>query len=615
MSQIRLLAKLAALLAVTCLVPMPSAGQSPATGDATFRTLWADRDLQGLWYAMTNVRSGARAQQRAEQGDREREAPDARAEAALAGRVTSTAEGPMEGVVITAKRAGSNISVSVVTDADGWYRFPADRLEAGPHALSIRAVGYVLAEQRTADLMASRTTRVDLTLRKVQDVALQLTNAEWLESIPGTQAQKRMFESCVRCHTIDRVMQSRYDADQWLEVLERMDGYVTSAFPGNPQRLPAGRVTPFAERSAQRRAARRRQAEYLASINLSSGARGYALETFLRPTGRSTQVIITEYDLPDRSRAPHDAEVGPDGMVWYPDFGQQYLGKLDPRTGEVTEYEVPEARPGNPTGILALRLDRDGNPWGGNMFQGSIFKFDRQTATFEVWKVPDELEQPHGPHGTRIHQVNHAAPESSHVDGKVWLQNRAIAGVHRLDLETGEFESFEPFFDSTRPSHNLYGIKPDSHNNLWFMDFTNEHIGRIDARTGDIELYETPTRGSRPRRGTVDSNDRVWYAGFGASVIGMFDPQNEEFREWFPPTPRTKPYDVAVDKNGDVWTGSMFTDRVVRLVPETGEFIEYLLPRQGVNIRRVFVDDSTTPVTFWIGSNHGASLIALQPLD
>ena len=540
---------------------------------------------------------------------------DGQAEVALAGQVTSQADGPMEGVVVTAKREASTIAVSVVSDADGRYRFPADRLEAGPHALSIRAVGYDLDGPRTVEVGASGATTVDLTLRPTLDVEAQLTNAEWLESIPGTDSQKGMFDSCVRCHTIDRVMRSRYDAETWLQVLERMDGYVTSAFPGNPQRLPAGRVTPFAERSEQRQAARRRQADYLASINLSAGTRKYALETFPRPTGRSTRVVITEYDLPDKSRAPHDAEVDADGMVWYPDFGQQYLGRLDPRTGEVTEYQVPEARPGNPTGILALRLDRDGNPWGGNMFQGSIFKFDRQTETFQVWKVPDELEQPRGAHGTRVHQVNHAAPESSHVDGKVWLQNRSIAGVHRLDLATGEFETFEPFLGSARRSHNLYGISPDSQNNLWFMDFSNEHIGRIDARTGDITLHETPTLGSRPRRGTVDAHDRVWYAGFGASVIGMFDPRTEEFQEWRPPTPRTKPYDVAVDRNGDVWTGSMFTDRVVRLIPDTGEFIEYLLPRKGVNIRRVFVDDSTTPVTFWIGSNHGASIIALQAVD
>ena len=187
------------------------------------------------------------------------------------------------------------------------------------------------------------------------------------------------------------------------------------------------------------------------------------------------------------------------------------------------------------------------------MFQGSIFKFDRHTEEFQVWRVPDELEQPKGRHGTRLFQINHAAPESSHVDGKVWLQNRSIAGVHRLDLATGEFESFEPFLNSTRSSHNLYGIQPDSQNNLWFMDFANEHIGRIDAKTGEIALYETPTFQSRPRRGEVDSQDRVWYAGFGGNVIGMFDPRTEEFQEWQPPTPRTKPYDTVVDRNGDLW--------------------------------------------------------------
>ena len=49
------------------------------------------------------------------------------------------------------------------------------------------------------------------------------------------------------------------------------------------------------------------------------------------------------------------------------------------------------------------------------------------------------------------------------------------------------------------------------------------------------------------------------------------------------------------------------------LDPKTGEFIEYLLPRF-TNVRRVFVDNSTTPVTFWVGNNHGASIVKLEPL-
>ena len=51
------------------------------------------------------------------------------APAALTGQVTSEAEGAMEGVVVSAKKAGSIVTVSVVTDAQGRYSFPANRLE------------------------------------------------------------------------------------------------------------------------------------------------------------------------------------------------------------------------------------------------------------------------------------------------------------------------------------------------------------------------------------------------------------------------------------------------------------------------------------------------------
>jgi streptogramin lyase len=96
--------------------------------------------------------------------------------------------------------------------------------------------------------------------------------------------------------------------------------------------------------------------------------------------------------------------------------------------------------------------------------------------------------------------------------------------------------------------------------------------------------------------------------------MAMFDTKTEKFQEWEVPTPWTGPYDVAIDKNGEAWTGSMLNDRIVRLNTKNGQMVEYLLPRF-TNIRRVFVDNSTTPVSFWVGSNHGASLIKLEPLD
>ena len=111
----------------------------------------------------------------------------------------------------------------------------------------------------------------------------------------------------------------------------------------------------------------------------------------------------------------------------------------------------------------------------------------------------------------------------------------------------------------------------------------------------------------------MDPTDRLWIAEYRANRVAMFDTRTERFQEWLAPTPWSAPYDVVQDKTGDVWTGSVMTDRVLRLDPKSGQFREYLLPRS-TNIRRVFVDNSTNPVTFWVGSNHGASVVKLELL-
>ncbi|HTN71054.1 MAG TPA: hypothetical protein VMO00_08180 [Methylomirabilota bacterium] len=162
--------------------------------------------------------------------------------------------------------------------------------------------------------------------------------------------------------------------------------------------------------------------------------------------------------------------------------------------------------------------------------------------------------------------------------------------------------------------HSVYGIAADSQNNNYFMDFSNRNIGRVDAKTGEITFYSTPTPRSAPRRGHMDSQDRLWFAEYLGNNVAMFDTRTRKIQEWAMPTPWTAPYDVTWDKNGDLWTAGMTTDRVVRLNTKTAESIEYLLPRT-TNVRRVDVDNSTNPPTFWIGNNHGASIIKLEPME
>jgi len=129
-----------------------------------------------------------------------------------------------------------------------------------------------------------------------------------------------------------------------------------------------------------------------------------------------------------------------------------------------------------------------------------------------------------------------------------------------------------------------------------------------------VTPYPTPTPNAGPRRGHMDAQDRLWFAEFRANKIAMFDTSTEAFREWAVPTPWTNVYDAIVDKAGFAWAGGMNNDHVVRVNTRTGETVEYLLPR-ATNIRRVNVDNSTNPPTFWVGNNLGASIIKVEPLE
>ncbi|MDB5807475.1 MAG: hypothetical protein JWN73_4797 [Betaproteobacteria bacterium] len=530
-------------------------------------------------------------------------APSAAAatEATLSGRISAAAESAMQGVLVSARAAGSTITYTVVSGADGRYDFAAAHLKPGAYTLQIRAVGYELESPNSATLTAGKAARADLTLRRAADLAAQLSNAEWLLSMPGEAAQKRPLIECMSCHTLERIARSKYSAKQMLPVLERMATYANNSTMAAVQTRHVNRT--FDPESF------RKLATYLASVNLSTSATWtYPLKTLPRPSGRATRVLITEYDLPRKSIAPHDVLLDSHGIAWYTNFVENFFGRLDPATGAHTEFAYPLNKPGFPTGSLGFEPDRDGNWWLAPVFQSGLLKFDIKTQKFQVFRLPPEID------GDAAQQTM-VMPRQSAVDGKVWANEGSKQSVLRMDLATGAFERIDPFKTlPTAGSHFPYGLVADAGNNLYFMDFAGEALVRVDAKTRLTTIYPTPTPRSRPRRGMIDARGRIWFAEYAANQVAMFDTQREEFKEWPAPTPHTYPYDIVLDRHGEVWSGSMATDRVLRLDPATGKSVEYLLPRQ-TNMRRVTVDDRTRPASLWTGSNHGASIVKLTPLD
>jgi streptogramin lyase len=526
--------------------------------------------------------------------------------AALTGKVTSAREPTMEGVLVSARLDGGNVTTTVVTNAQGIYSFPADKLAPGHYTISTRAVGYRLDGPKAADVTAGAATTADITLAKTNALANQLSNGEWLNSLPGDDKLKAALTNCVGCHTIQRIVQSTHDADEFMQVFKRMGTYSPGSTPTHPQALlPGGNNS---DRSPMPAPVQQKMADYLASVNLSNAeTMEFPLKPFARLTGRSTHVIITEYDLPRKDAQPHDVVMAGDGTVWYSDFGHQFVGELDPATGKVADHEIPTMRPDEPKGSLALEFDPKGNLWMAGMYQAGIYKIDTASKQVTAYPFPAEWLNP-------TTQASMLSAQHSNVDGKVWTNNQDSHLVYRFDTVSGKYEDLGQATDKNGTHINGYGMPTDAQNSAYQLNFGGASIGRIDAKTKEVTIWKTPLPFSRPRRGRVDADNILWFAEYGANGIGRFDPKTNEIREWQLPTPWDEPYDVVKAKDGEIWTGSMLTDRVARLDPKTDAITEYQLPRS-TNIRRVFVDDRGARPVLWVGSNHGASIVKVEPLD
>jgi virginiamycin B lyase len=526
---------------------------------------------------------------------------------ALNGKVTSTEEGLMEGVLVSAKKEGSTVTITVVSNAKGEFNFPGDRMEPGHYRITIRAAGYDLAGPNQIDVATGATATAEIKLVKAKNILAQLSNGEWIMSAPGENQVKSFLPDCVGCHTLQRVFSAMHTPEEWKNVFARMGRYAPESVPVRPQLLLQG--GPRSERPRVPANLMNAAAEFLvkASIN-NPDNEGQVFKRLPRPKGRATNVIITEYDLPRKEALPHDVIVDADGHAWYSDFGNQFIGELDPKTGKVTDYPLETLRQDQPKGPLGMEFDPDGNIWIGMSYQAGASKIDRKTKQVTTYPLPTEWQG-------ITSQTNMVTPTHMNVDGKVWMEDTENGRVFRLDIKTGKWEDRGQATTAKGETIRGYGLPADKDNNLYLMSFGDTRIGRLDAKTNVAQIWSTPWTRSRPRRGRFDDQNRLWFAEYAANRIAMFDPQTEQIKEWKLPTDWSQPYDVVPSKGAaEVWTGSMLTDQVARLNTKTDEIVEYLLPRN-TNIRRVFVVDSGPRPVLWVGNNHGNAIVKVEPLD
>ena len=201
----------------------------------------------------------------------------------LTGIVSSDAEGPMEGVLVKAKQAAGNITITVVSDAQGRYAFPANKISPGNYIVSVKAAGYEVPNRSMSVTVGAETTKLDLQPQKSFNVCPDRPVE------PGGNPEQSSWDSrasslrgeCGVCHSMSRIVKSTHNAEEFKAVILRMRNHTPSANDTHPESLPFHMPLQASDEAL---------ANYLATINLSSKSEwDYQFKPNPRPKGKSSQ--------------------------------------------------------------------------------------------------------------------------------------------------------------------------------------------------------------------------------------------------------------------------------------------------------------------------------------
>ena len=244
--------------------------------------------------------------------------------------------------------------------------------------------------------------------------------------LPEGEGKDVVEIACTTCHGLGQINGSAgYDAAGWKDVLgtmvslpdaqaTRAAGYLARHFPPKPDQAPA----------------------------LVAG---------------NAQIAITEWTAPTLGQRVRDPAEAPDGAIWWTGMWASLAGRLDPATGQMDEFKLPEsARP------HTIVPDEDGNIWYTGNSNATIGKLNPGTG--EIVTYETEARDPHS--------------AVFHPNGSLYFTAQGAAMLGRVDPTDGRVTEV-----ATEP--RPYGIRVDSEGTLWVAYNGTNKIGALHPETID----------------------------------------------------------------------------------------------------------------------------------
>jgi virginiamycin B lyase len=469
----------------------------------------------------------------------------AASEGSIAGMVTDDTGKPVRGAAITAKI--DNMSVSRYTDTSGKYLITG--LKPGRYKVSVTA--YAFGSKTVDKDISTGAADVAFSLKPNWNPS-QISTAEYISAFGDDKDVRNIEANCESCHNFSWIMRRRgMTADEWRQFIPNMG---TIFFIPELSDVQLDDISLSLEKVFGPDSAVPTQ-EQVQHVDVSDEALHATFRYFTAPTKNFThslsiaadgKVWFTEFDYisnrvgsfdpakqqfqeyqsPTPKSVPHNPWVARNGQVWFSELKGRKLSVIDPETGKLTEYPVPDK-----AGIHTVREDSQGNIW----TSGNVTRFNPHTQKFTVFGTSSTYDVALDAHDNAWGASGDDKP-----------------GLFRVDSKTGNIKLYPvPDMKSVR------GIEVDAQQNVWFGDVTNHRLGKFDPKTEKITYYKPPTSNFGAYGIVIDKNTgNLWIADFLGANLDRFNPSTGKFTEY--PFPDRKQMDrfFAIDPQGRVW----FTD-------------------------------------------------------
>ncbi|KAH9208013.1 hypothetical protein DL95DRAFT_415148 [Leptodontidium sp. 2 PMI_412] len=229
---------------------------------------------------------------------------------------------------------------------------------------------------------------------------------------------------------------------------------------------------------------------------------------------------FTYYPFDAPLTGPCDLTTGPDGAIWSSNFITNTIGRVDPITGDVSEYQAPSVNLTKPrlgdilgrSGLsCVIQPGSDGFLYAASGVRNELIKINPTTKAIKVFTPPSTGELP-----------SEVGNLESFND--MW---RGPKGYFTYNTE--EFIDFHPPTPLSGPLAVIRAETSDADGTyIWFTAFTGNYNGRVNIKTGEIKAFPSTSLLSFPTENTVDGEGSVWFSTATRNSVNKLNPNTGE---------------------------------------------------------------------------------------